>query len=76
MMFSKKKEKPQPFISHEAFREIKIDTCKSASCQTLNLATFLLRDVDRFNHKVVIESDNKVVEITVSVETRKPSEDG
>lgn len=75
-MFKKKKEEPQPFILPEVFHEIKIDPYQRASSQTLSLATFLLRDVDRFNHKVVIETDNKVVEITVSVELRKPAEDG
>lgn len=75
-MFKKKKEEPHPFILPEVFHEIKIDPYQRASSQTLNLATFLLRDVDRLNHKVVIESDNKVVEIIVSVETHKTAEDG
>lgn len=79
-MFKREKEKPRQAISHEIaqtiFREIKIDPCKSASEQTQNLATFLLRGVDKFKHKVIIETDIKVIEITVSVESLKPTQDG
>lgn len=43
---------------------------------TSNIANAIRESNSAASNKVVIESDNKTLEITVSVETRKPSEDG
>lgn len=75
-----KKKKPiedlrKPILP-EVFREIKIDPYREAADQAVSLATFLLREVDKFEHKITIESDIKTIRLTVSVETHKTSEDG
>lgn len=77
-MFKKKKpiEELRAHILPEVFREIKIDPYRGAADQAVSLATFLLREVDKFEYKITIESDIKTIRLTVSVETHKTSEDG
>lgn len=66
-MFKRKKEVTQMAIEPELFRPIKADPIKSAAAQIGNLAAFLRDEVDDMGHKVIIETDEKVIEINVSV---------
>lgn len=75
-MFKKKEEEPRTFVSPEMFRHVAINPNQSAVEQIGCLSNFLLQAVDGMNHKVVIETDNKSIEIIVSVETHKTTEDG
>lgn len=72
----KKKEEPQQFILPEKFVPFSCNPNQSAANQIGSLAEFLLQAVETMKHKVVIETDNKVVEIIVSVKTHKTAEDG
>ena len=54
-------------IEPELFRVIKVDPIKCAAAQIGNLAAFLRDEVDGMGHKVIIETDEKVIEINVSV---------
>lgn len=54
-------------INPDWFRPIKVDPLKSAAAQIGNLAAFLRNEVDNMEHKVIIEMDEKVIEINVSV---------
>lgn len=71
----KKKEIGQ-FISHDTFVSFSYNPNERAASLIGNLTGFLLKDVESIKHKVVIESDNKTIEIIVSVETHKTAEDG
>ncbi len=72
----KKKEEPQQFILPDKFVPFSYNPNQGVANQIGSLAEFLLQAVETMKHKVVIETDNKVVEIIVSVETHKTSEDG
>lgn len=72
----KKKEEPQQFILPDKFVPFSYNPNQGAANQIGSLAEFLLQAVETMKHKVVIETDNKVVGIIVSVETHKTSEDG
>lgn len=72
----KKKEEPQRFILLEKFVPFSYNPNQSAANQIGSLAEFLLKAVETMKHKVVIETDNKSIEIIVSVETHKTTEDG
>lgn len=72
----KKKEEPQQFILPEKLVPLSYNPNQSAANQIGSLAEFLLQAVETMKHKVVIETDKKVVEIIVSVETHKTTEDG
>lgn len=71
-----KKKEIEQLVSHDTFVPFSYSPNERAASLIENLAGFLLKYVESMKHKVVIESDNKTLEITVSVETRKPSEDG
>lgn len=71
-----KKKEIEQFISHDTFVPFSYNPNERAASLIGNLAGFLLKDVESMKHKVVIEADNKSIEITVSVEPRKPAEDG
>lgn len=71
-----KRKEIEQLVSHDTFVPLSYSPNESAASQIGNLAGFLLKYVESMKHKVVIESDYKTLEITVSVETRKPSEDG
>lgn len=75
-MFKKKKEDPRQFVSPEIFRPVVFNPTQRAVSQIGSLADFLLQAVETMRHKVSIESDGKVVEIMVSVDTHKTAEDG
>lgn len=72
----KKKEEPQQFILPDKFVPFSYNPNQSAANQIGSLAEFLLQAVETMKHKVVIETDNKSIEIIVSVETHKTTEDG
>ncbi len=72
----KKKEEPQQFILPDKFVPFSYNPNERAISQIGNLADFLLKAVGRMKHKVIIETDNKSIEIIVSVETHKTTEDG
>ena len=72
----KKKEEPQRLILPEKFVPFSYNPNQSAANQIGSLAEFLLQAVETMKHKVVIETDNKSIEIIVSVETHKTTEDG
>lgn len=71
-----KKKEPRQFVSPEIFSPVVYNPNQRAVSQIGSLADFLLHAVENMKHKVVIESDNKVVEIRISVETHKTAEDG
>lgn len=71
-----KKKEIEQLVSHDTFVPFSYKPNERAASLIGNLAGFLLKYVESMKHKVVIESDNKTLEITVSVETRKLSEDG
>lgn len=71
-----KKKEIEQFISHDTFVPFSYNPNERAASLIGDLAGFLLKDVESMKHKVVIEADNKSIEITVSVEPRKPAEDG
>lgn len=73
-MFKKKEIKQ--CISHDTFVPFSYNPNERAVSQIGNLADFLLKAVESMKHKVVIETDNKSIEIIVSVETHKTTEDG
>lgn len=75
-MFKKKKEEPRQFASLEMFSPVAFNPNQRAVSQIGSLADFLLQAVDGMNHKVVIETDNKSIEIIVSVNSRKTPQDG
>ena len=66
-----KKKEIEQFISHDTFVPISYNPNERAASLIGNLAGFLLKDVESMKHKVVIETDNKSIEITVSVEKGK-----
>lgn len=72
----KKKEEPQQFILPDKFVPFSYNPNQRAANQIGSLAEFLLQAVETMKHKVVIETDNKSIEIIVSVETHKTTEDG
>ena len=72
----KKKEEPRRLILPEKFVPFSYNPNQSAANQIGSLAEFLLQAVETMKHKVVIETDNKSIEIIVSVETHKTTEDG
>lgn len=72
----KKKEEPQQFILSDKFVPFSYNPNERAASLIGDLAGFLLKDVESMKHKVVIETDNKSIEIIVSVETHKTTEDG
>lgn len=71
-----KKKEIEQFISHDTFAPFSYNPNERAASLIGNLTGFLLKDVESIKHKVVIESDNKTIEIIVSVETHKTAEDG
>lgn len=73
-MFKKKEIKQ--CISHDTFVPFSYNPNQSAANPIGSLAEFLLQAVETMKHKVVIETDNKSIEIIVSVETHKTTEDG
>lgn len=66
-----KKKEIEQFISHDTFVPFSYNPNERAANLIGNLAGFLLKDVESMKHKVVIETDNKSIEITVSVEKGK-----
>lgn len=74
-MFKRNKESTRTYVSPEIFSPVAFNPNQRAVNQIGSLADFLLQAVERIKHKVVIESDNKTIEIVVSVETRKTTED-
>lgn len=66
-MFKRKKEVTRMAIEPDWFRTIKVDPIKSAAAQIGNLAAFLRSEVDNMGHKIIIETDEKVIDINVSV---------
>lgn len=75
-MFKKKKKETRQFVLPEKFSSVMFNSTQRAVCQIGGLADFLLQAVESMRHKVYIEPDGKVVEITISVETHKTAEDG
>lgn len=71
-----KKKEIEQLISHDTFVPFSYNPNERAASLIGNLTGFLLKDVESIKHKVVIESDNKTIEIIVSVETHKTAEDG
>lgn len=66
-----KKKEIEQFISHDTFVPFSYNPNERAASLIWDLAGFLLKDVESMKHKVVIETDNKSIEITVSVEKGK-----
>ncbi len=66
-----KKKESRQFVSPEIFSPVAFNPNQRAVNQIGSLADFLLQAVGSMKHKVVIESDGKVVEIMVSVEKGK-----
>lgn len=66
-----KKKEIEQFISHDTFVPFSYNPNERAASLIGDLAGFLLKDVESMKHKVVIETDNKSIEITVSVEKGK-----
>lgn len=66
-----KKKEIEQFISRDTFVPFSYNPNERAASLIGNLAGFLLKDVESMKHKVVIETDNKSIEITVSVEKGK-----
>lgn len=66
-----KKKEIEQFISHDTFVPFSYNPNERAASLIGNLAGFLLKDVESMKYKVVIETDNKSIEITVSVEKGK-----
>lgn len=66
-----KKKEIEHFISHDTFVPFSYNPNERAASLIEDLAGFLLKDVESMKHKVVIKTDNKSIEITVSVEKGK-----
>ena len=75
-MFKRKKEVTRMAIEPDWFRTIKVDPIKSAAAQIGNLAAFLMSEVDNMGHKIIIETDEKVIEFNVSVRSVTKDSEG